>query len=74
MAEYTYKVLAREAAITGLNLTVRRLVADPDNWMTGSYGYVGESYYSAEFTVKVSPIDPDTVDVLSPLQLDLAAI
>lgn len=65
LAEYTYKVLAREAAITGLNLTVRRLVADPDNWMTGSYGFVGESYYSAEFTVKVSPIDPDTVNVLS---------
>jgi len=65
LAEYTYKVLAREAAITGLNLTVRKLVADPDNWMTGSYGYVGESYYNAEFSVKVTPIDPDTVDVLS---------
>lgn len=65
LADYTYKVLAREAAVTGLNLTVRKLVADTDNWMTGSYGFSNEPYHNANFTVVVTPIDPDTADVVA---------
>lgn len=65
LAEYHYKVLAREAAVTGVNLTVRQLVADPDNWMTGSFGYASEVYYNTRFAVTVAAVDPDTVDLES---------
>jgi hypothetical protein len=65
VAEYEYKVLAREAAVTGINLTVRKLVADSDNWATStaSYGYAGEAYHGASFTVSVTAVHPDTVDL-----------
>lgn len=67
LAGYQYKVLAREAATTGINLTVRKLVDDPDNWAVtpAAYEFTDESYYGAQFTVTVTAIHPDTVDVVS---------
>jgi len=65
LADYTYKVLAREAAVTGVNLTVRKLVADPEDWTVGAYGFAKTAYHNAAFTVIVTAIDPDTVDIRS---------
>lgn len=78
LAAYTYKsVVAREAAETGLNLTVRRLVADTARWSVNPsvYGFTQSRYRTATFTTQVlanhSPgpmLDLcaiDTVDVIS---------
>ena len=34
LTENTFKTIGREAAMTGLNMTARRLVADTDSWLT----------------------------------------
>lgn len=67
LASYHEKVLAREAASTGMNMTVRRLVDDPDSWMLspGSYAYTNQPYYGATFTTVVTSTHVDTVDVVS---------
>jgi len=64
-AEYTYNVFAREAALTGVNLTLRQLVADPDNWQSGTYGFSSKSYHSGTFTVSVAATHADTVSMLA---------
>ena len=67
LASYHEKVLAREAASTGMNMTVRRLVDDPDSWMSspGSYEYTNQAYYGAAFSTTVTSPHPDTVDIVS---------
>jgi len=78
LASHTYKsIIAREAATTGLNLTVRRLVADTSRWThnPSEYGFTDQRYKKALFTTTVlanySPgplLDQcaiDTVDVVS---------
>ncbi|HUF08775.1 MAG TPA: hypothetical protein VMO47_05605 [Rhodothermales bacterium] len=78
LASHTYKsVIAREAATTGLNLTVRRLVADTSRWThdPSEYGFTDQPYKKARFTTAVlanySPgpllnqCAVDTVDVVS---------
>jgi hypothetical protein len=75
LAQYHYKVLAREVASTGLNMTVRRLVAEPYQWSTASYGYTETAHRSGTFTTTVTPwgvivpnfygVDQDTVTVVS---------
>jgi len=75
LAQYHEKVLAREASFTGINMTVRRLVDDPDSWYTADaspndYEYTDESYYGATFTTTVVYTDVDlttvdTVDIVS---------
>lgn len=78
LANHTFKnVVAREAAATGLNLTVRKLVADTSRWSIDPtlYEYNEEPYKLATFTTDVQPnylagplLDAcaiDTVDVIS---------
>ncbi len=75
LAQYQYKVLAREVSSTGLNMTVRRLVDEPYQWSTASYGYTDTPHRGGNFTTTVTPIgmmvpnfygvDQDTVDVVS---------
>ena len=78
LASHTYKsVIAREAATTGLNLTVRRLVADTSRWThnPSEYGFTDQLYKKARFTTAVlANYNPgpllnqcavDTVDVVS---------
>ena len=52
---HTFKEIAREAAITGLNLTIRRLVADTSSWITNpdQYEFTNESYRNATFSTEV---------------------
>ena len=76
LATYQHKGIARDAALTGLNLTIRRLVADVESWQTNpsQYEFHDQSYRGASFSVDVSspygtrtvrncPID--TVDVVA---------
>lgn len=78
LANHAFKsVIAREAAATGLNLTVRRLVADTARWSVNPtlYEYDDEPFKNATFTTDVQPnylpgprMDfcwIDTVDVIS---------
>jgi hypothetical protein len=65
LADYTYKVLAREAAATGLNLTVRKLVEDPEDWTVSEYGFAKTGYHNADFVVVVTAVHADTVDIRS---------
>jgi hypothetical protein len=70
-------ITAREAAITGLNLTVRRLAADTARWTLNpsQYEFENEPYRRAMFTTSVLDNYPpgplldecaiDTVDVVS---------
>jgi hypothetical protein len=41
LAGYHFKVLSREASMTGLNLTVRKLVSDTTSWVVAPalYGF-----------------------------------
>ena len=77
LAEYQYKILAREAASTGLNMSVRRLVAEPHRWSTLlTYSYPLTPHGVGSFSTTVTPrgafvetfygwMDQDTVDVVS---------
>ncbi len=75
--DYTYNVLAREGAATGLNLTASKLARDTDSWAddVDLYGFDNVAYGAAIFSVDVlanySPTvvtgqcNVDTVDVVS---------
>lgn len=78
LARHAYKsVIAREAAITGLNLTLRRLITDTTRWSDDpdEYGFSSVPYRNARFTTVIQAgyqpgplLDQcaiDTVDVLS---------
>ena len=77
LAQYQFKVLAREVASTGINVTVRRLVDEPYKWSdpTWPYGFTDEPYRGGTFTTTVTGVgvmvpnfygsDQDTVDVVS---------
>ncbi len=67
VAEYHNSVLSREAAMTGHNLTVRRLVDEPDNWFsnTSDYEFPATAYASASFVVNVTSTHPDSVFVVA---------
>ncbi|HUF08774.1 MAG TPA: hypothetical protein VMO47_05600 [Rhodothermales bacterium] len=78
LAAHTYKsIIARDAAATGLNLTVRRLVADTSRWTVNpaKYEFANQAYKRATFTTDVQanylpgPLLElcaiDTVDVIS---------
>ncbi len=56
LASYQHKGIARDAALTGLNLTIRRLVADVESWQTNpsQYEFHDQSYRGASFSVDVS--------------------
>ncbi|NNF04184.1 MAG: hypothetical protein HKN17_06935 [Rhodothermales bacterium] len=76
LADHQLKVLSREAAHTGLQMTVRTL-ADSYNMNSWIYGtdyslYSGENYKTGSYSVTVSTVNPsgfgalgDTVDVVS---------
>jgi hypothetical protein len=55
LGEHTYKNIAREASVTGMNMTLRRLVADTSSWAehTASYVFTDRPYQDAEFTTRV---------------------
>ncbi len=73
----TFKNVAREASVAGLNLTLRHLVADTTSWVTTptKYTFSEQPYQSAKFTTRVfggyssTVVDGrcviDTVDVVS---------
>lgn len=67
LAEHQYKSLARDAAVTGQHLTVRKLAADTDPWTTGAdYEFTSTDFRSGSFEVDVTPVGTplgDTVDV-----------
>ena len=67
LATYHNDVLAREAAMTGINMTVRRLVDEPDEWFsnTNQYEYPQTDYNGAAFSTTVTSSHPDTVRVVS---------
>ena len=78
LARHTYKsVVARDAASTGLNLTVRKLVSDTTRWTVNptKYEFVDQAYKRATFTTDVQAnylpgplLDEcaiDTIDVIS---------
>ena len=78
LAEYQYKVLAREAASTGLNMSVRRIVAEPHRWSdtTLAFSYPVTPHGVGSFSTTVTPrgafvetfygwMDQDTVDIVS---------
>lgn len=67
LASYQYKVLAREAATTGMHLTARKLVDDLEHWQSDptSYGFSTQTYGNARFTVVVTALHEDTVEVVS---------
>ena len=67
LAVYHNRMFAREAALTGLNLTVRRLVDDPDHWFsnTAQYEFPQSTYNGAQFQTTVTSTHPDTVFVVS---------
>ena len=78
LADHSYKsITAREAALTGLNLTARKLVADASRWTDNpsAYEFRDERFKKATFTTRVlgnygpGPIIDecaiDTVDVVS---------
>ncbi len=86
LAEYQYKVLAREAASTGLNMSVRRLVAEPHRWSdtTITFSYPMTPHGVGSFSTTVTPrgafvetfygwMDQDTVDVVSTGRIATAA-
>ncbi len=56
LASYQHKGIARDAALTGLNLTIRRLVNDTESWKTNlsQYEFDDQSYRGASFSVDVS--------------------
>ncbi|HUF10291.1 MAG TPA: hypothetical protein VMO47_13305 [Rhodothermales bacterium] len=53
--DHTFREIAREAAISGLNLTVRKLVADTSSWITdpNRYEFTDEPYRRSTFSTKV---------------------
>lgn len=53
--EHTFREIAREAAISGLNVTIRKLVADTSSWITNpaKYEFTDEEYRQATFSTKV---------------------
>lgn len=65
LADYQHDVLARDPAVTGLHLTVRRLAADIGPWTNGAnYSFSSTPFGSGSFSVTVMPVDgADTVDV-----------
>ena len=77
LSQQTYKILAREASLTGLNLTARRLAADTTTWSTNParYEFTDKPYKYASFTtdvqsnyttgVVVGGCPADTVDIIS---------
>ncbi len=77
LADNTYKNVAREASVAGLNMTLRRLVADTTSWVTNPsrYTFTDQSYQNAVFsaqvtggygsTVVIGRCVVDTVDVVS---------
>ena len=78
LAQHTFKsVVAREAAQTGLNMTVRKMVADTSRWTVNPalYEFVDQPYKNATFTTDVQAnylpgpsadlCTMDTVDVIS---------
>lgn len=67
LAGYHNTILAREAAVTGVNMSVRRLVDDPDNWFTNtdSYEFPTTAYNGATFVVNATSPHPDTVALVS---------
>ena len=77
LSNHVMKEIAREAALTGFNMTVRRLVADTASWSVNeaSYEYDDSNYHLSHFTTDVRPVyspteaigacNIDTVDVVS---------
>jgi hypothetical protein len=63
------RVEARDAAMTGLNLTMRKLAGDVRKWSNGAaYSYPETDYDRATFATTVTIVDPasgDTADVLA---------
>ncbi len=53
--------------MTGVNLSVRRLVDEPDNWFTDTddYEYATTNYGGASFAVTATSPHPDTVTIVS---------
>ena len=53
--QHTFREIAREAAITGMNLTVRRLVADTSSWINNpaKYEFADQPFRKASFSTKV---------------------
>lgn len=69
LAAHQFKVLAREAAHTGLNATVRKLADNTGMWTSGTY-FTRVPYTTGSFSVDVVRINPDpppndTVDVIA---------
>ncbi len=65
LAGYHYDVLAREAAATGMNTTVRQLADSIDTWTTTAFGYTNVPYKQGTYTTVVTALNADTVDVVS---------
>ncbi len=82
LADNTYKNVAREASVAGLNMTLRRLVADTTSWVTmpSKYAFTDQPYQNATFsttvsggygsTVVIGRCVVDTVDVVSTAEAD----
>ncbi|HLE56814.1 MAG TPA: hypothetical protein VJB15_07005 [Rhodothermia bacterium] len=77
LGAHVYKVIARDGAVTGLNLTIRKLVSDTASWQVDPslYEFTDAPYRTSTFTTDVSsPYGAsvrngdcwlDTVDVIS---------
>jgi hypothetical protein len=55
LGDHTFKNIAREATVTGMNMTLRRLVADTTSWAANpsKYGFTDHPYQDATFTTRV---------------------
>lgn len=71
LSTHTFNQIAREAALTGLNTTVRRIVADTNSWFIdpSKYGFTDTEYRNATFTTHV-----DTTGFVKGPVLDRCAI
>ncbi|MFV1981331.1 MAG: hypothetical protein ACC655_09280 [Rhodothermia bacterium] len=69
VGRYQIRIEARDAAMTGLNLTLRKLAGDVRKWTNGAdYQYAETPYDRATFRTTVTIVDPfsgDTADVLA---------